>query len=58
MSHRVAVYMIADQDIEINGQDVWIHELRTIIVDGHGQIVDYWLKHLDSEAVPEPDGEG
>jgi len=50
--------MIADQDIEINGQDVWIHELRTIIVDGHGQIVDYWLKHLDSEAVPEPDGEG
>jgi hypothetical protein len=36
--------MIADQEIEINGFPVNIHDLQSIEVDGSGRIVGYYRK--------------
>jgi hypothetical protein len=33
--------VFADQEIEIDGQTVNIHDLRAIVLDGYGRIVDY-----------------
>ena len=35
--------MIADQFITINGKEVCIHNIKTIIVGGSGQIVEVYL---------------
>jgi len=36
--------MISDQEIRINGQDINIHDIKTIIVDSNGQIIDVILE--------------
>lgn len=41
MSHSVNVTLIADQFIEVAGEEVNVHSLETIRVDGHGQIVSF-----------------
>ncbi len=40
MSHTVEVKMIADQEIEIAGKKVNIHDIQTIVVDGRGKIIN------------------
>jgi len=40
MSHSVEVTLIADQEFEIQGRKVNIHDIKTIIVDGQGIIID------------------
>ena len=45
--HSVKLTVIADQEIEINGQAVNIHDLRSITLDGCGRIVDYSVKRDD-----------
>jgi len=42
MSHKTTVNLIADQEIEIAGVPVNIHDIKTIIVDGKGQIIDFY----------------
>ena len=39
MSHTVTIKLIADQEIEIQGIRVNIHELQSILVNGTGVIV-------------------
>ena len=48
MSHTVSVRLIADQEIEFNGRCVNIHNIMSVMVDAHGQIIDIYL---------EPEGE-
>ena len=43
MSHSVEVTLIADQEIELIGKTVNIHNLRTIHLDSGGAIVGYEL---------------
>lgn len=38
MSHSVTVRLIADQEIEVNGKTINIHDIRTIYVNSQGQI--------------------
>jgi len=40
--HSVKLTVIANQEIEINGLAVNIHDLRSIELDGCGRIVGYW----------------
>ena len=40
MSHSVKVTLIADQEIKVRGRDVNVHDIKSIIVDGEGRIVD------------------
>lgn len=42
--HTVTVKMIADQEIEIDGTRVNVHEVVNIKVDGHGRIIDCLLE--------------
>ena len=44
MSHTTKISMIADQEIRINGQNINIHDIKTIIVDSNGQIIDVMLE--------------
>ncbi len=44
MSHTVKVNLIADQEIEVDGQEVNIHDIRTITVDTDGRIIDVVLE--------------
>ena len=48
MSHLVVVDLIADQTILINGEEVNIHDLKTIILSDHGYIIGYRLKSDES----------
>ena len=48
MSHSVDVTLIADQEIEIEGRKVNIHNIKSIVVNSEGKIVD---------ASVEPEGE-
>ncbi len=43
MSHSVSVTMIADQEIEIGGKVVNIHDIKHIIVDAQGRIIDAFI---------------
>lgn len=47
VSHTVIVRMIADQEIEVAGKDVNIHDIATIYVDGRGKITEV---HLNEDA--------
>ena len=38
MSHSVKVTIIADQEIEINGKIVNIHDIKTLVLDSFGKI--------------------
>lgn len=38
MSHSVKVTIIADQEIEINGKIVNIHDIKIIVLDSFGKI--------------------
>ena len=40
MSHTVTVKMIADQEIEVNGEIVNIHDIETVYVNAEGKIVE------------------
>lgn len=44
MSHSVKVTLIADQEIQIHGREVNIHDIRSIIVDHDGTITDCYLE--------------
>lgn len=44
MSHTVTVRMIADQVIEVNGNEVNIHDIKTIYVNPKGQIEEVAIK--------------
>lgn len=44
MSHSVEVTLIADQEIEIQGRRVNIHNIKSIIVDSEGKITDAYLE--------------
>ena len=41
MSHSVKITLIADQEIELLGQTVNIHDLRTLTLNEHGGILDF-----------------
>jgi len=43
MSHSVKVILIADQEIELLGEEVNIHDLKTIYLDSRGKIIEYAL---------------
>ena len=43
MSHRVRIYMISDQEIEICGEPVNVHDIESILVDGNG-VIKSWSK--------------
>ena len=43
MSHHVTVGMVADQEIEIQGKVVNIHDIKTIEVDAYGKIIDAYI---------------
>ncbi len=51
MSHTVTVTMISDQEITVDDKVVNVYDIRTIVVDGHGQIVEVRLcpPSVDSE---------
>ena len=38
VSHSVKVTIIADQEIEINGKIVNIHDIKTLVLDSFGKI--------------------
>ncbi len=40
MSHSVKVIMIADQEIEVDGEEVNIHDIYSIVVDSRGKIIE------------------
>jgi len=44
MSHSVGVTLIADQEIEIQGRQVNIHDIKSILVDSEGKIADAYLE--------------
>ncbi len=44
MSHSVTVNMIADQEIDICGRRVNIHDISAIAVDADGKITDAYLE--------------
>lgn len=46
MSHSVKVTLIADQCIELLGNDINIHDLEHIVLDSNGQIIDFRLSML------------
>ena len=43
MSHSVKVTLIADQEIELIGETINIHDLEVILLDAKGDIVGYTL---------------
>ena len=43
MSHSVSITMTADQEIDIQGRKVNIHDIRSIVVNGDGVITDAYL---------------
>lgn len=47
MSHTVTVFMIADQEIEINGRRVNTYDIDSIIVSADGVITDAFVKTRD-----------
>lgn len=47
--HTTKLTVIADQEIEINGETVNIHDLRSITLDSDGRIVDYSLIETDQK---------
>jgi len=44
MSHSVEVTLIADQEIEIQGRRVNVHNIKTILVNPEGKIIDAYLE--------------
>lgn len=44
MSHSVKITLIADQYIQIKGQEVNIYDIETLVLDGAGVAVDVRLK--------------
>lgn len=44
MSHSTRVTLIADQEIEIQGRRVNVHDIRSIVVDSEGKITDAYLE--------------
>ena len=44
MSHTITIKLIADQEIEVQGKEVNIHDIETIYVDGCGKITEVTLK--------------
>ena len=44
MSHTVTVKLIADQVIEVDGAEVNIHDIETVIVNDTGVIERVYLK--------------
>jgi len=49
MSHKVGVTLIADQEIDICGRRVNIHDIMSIIVDADGKITDAYLASANEE---------
>ena len=49
MSHTVTVRMIADQIIEVAGQEVNVHDIKTIYVNDSGQIEEVALREETHE---------
>lgn len=43
MSHTVGIYLVADQEINILGRRINIHDLQTINLDSEGRITDAYL---------------
>lgn len=44
MSHSVGVTLIADQEIEIQGRRVNVENIKSILVDSEGKIIDAYLE--------------
>jgi len=55
MSHSVKVMLIADQEIKILGDVVNIHDLYTIELGSHGEIISY-SKHTEHSVAPDSEG--
>ena len=49
MSHSVSVTLVADQEIEIQGKVVNIHDIANIVVNGKGVITDAYLVPADNK---------
>ena len=43
MMHTVTVKLIADQIIKVNGKEVNIHDIKTIVLDSYGKVVEVML---------------
>ena len=41
MSHSVKVTIVADQEINICGKEINIHDLKALILDSYGQVIGY-----------------
>ena len=41
MSHSVKVTLVADQEIRLLGDVINIHDLKTIVLDSYGNIIEY-----------------
>ena len=55
MSHSIKVKLIADHEIELLGNIVNIHDLKTIMLNSYGKIIAYakhdseWIQLLENE---------
>jgi hypothetical protein len=55
MSHSVEVRLIADHEIELSGNMVNVHDLKTIMLDSYGKIIAYakhngkWIQTSEDE---------
>ncbi len=47
--HSVKITMIADQEIDIHEQTVNIHDIASIIVNSHGQIIEFTTYQMIEE---------
>ncbi len=50
MSHSVKITLIADQEIELLGDMVNIHDLTTLILDENGKVIEYYKSNLTSRS--------
>ena len=46
MSHTVTVKLIADQEIEVQGKEVNIHDIETVYINGDGVITEVALREV------------
>ena len=46
MSHTVTVKLIADQEIEVQGKEVNIHDIETVYINGDGVINEVALREV------------
>jgi hypothetical protein len=57
MSHSIEVRLIADHEIELLGNMINIHDLKTIMLNSYGKIIAYvkhngeWIHLLEDEKV-------